>query len=83
YAWGSPGALVKHSYTSVTGFVRPPYSKETTKPKVPKNVNPNAKATVSTATTTTGEAKKPYFKEITRVSYTSFSSDLDDKLEYI
>lgn len=83
YAWGSPGALVKHSYTSVTGFVRPPYSKETTKPKVPSNVKPNAKATVSTATTTTGEAKKPYFKEITRVSYTSFSSDLDDKLEYI
>lgn len=84
YAWGSAAALVKHSYTSVTGFVRPAYSKETNKPKVPHDTNTDAKAHDSTKdVTTTGEAKKPQFKEVTTVKYTNFSSILDKKLEYI
>lgn len=84
YAWGSAAALVKHGYTSVTGFVRPAYSKETSKPKVPSSTKSDSKAHDSTKdVTTTGEAKKPQFKEITKVSYTSFSSSLDKDLEYI
>ncbi|PTK22541.1 glucosaminidase domain-containing protein [Staphylococcus hominis] len=92
YNLGSAAAVVKHSYASITGFVRPAYQKEkretkngpTTKPKVPSDIKPEAKAHNSIkSVTTTGEAKKPNFKEITKVSYTSFASDLDKELEYI
>ncbi|MBE7356737.1 glucosaminidase domain-containing protein [Staphylococcus haemolyticus] len=92
YNWGSAAAYVTHSYTSVTGFVRPAYQKEvrktgtkheTNKPKTPTNVKPEVKPQDSSKdVTSTGEAKKPHFKEIKKVQYTDFQYSLDKELEY-
>lgn len=84
YDWGSAAAYVTHSYTSVTGFVRPAYQPETNKPKTPSDIKPEVKPHDSSKdVTTTGEAKKPGFKEIKKVSYTDFELTLDKELDYI
>ncbi|MCO4326165.1 glucosaminidase domain-containing protein [Staphylococcus agnetis] len=74
---GSPGSLEKHSYYGVTGFVRPPYHPEAivVQPtEVPENDDKPKNDAIQT---------KPSMKEIKKVKYTSFSSILDQKLEYI
>ncbi|HCD3825319.1 TPA: glucosaminidase domain-containing protein [Staphylococcus aureus] len=76
---GSPGRLVRHPYVSVTGFVRPPYSKDTSKPSS-TDTNSASKANDSTIT---GEAKKPQFKEVKTVKYTAYSNVLDKEEHFI
>ncbi|HDE6684079.1 TPA: glucosaminidase domain-containing protein [Staphylococcus aureus] len=76
---GSPGALIRHGYASVTGFVRPPYSKDTSKPSS-TNTSSASKANDSTIT---GEAKKPQFKEVKTVKYTAYSNVLDKEEHFI
>ncbi|NJI03582.1 CHAP domain-containing protein [Staphylococcus agnetis] len=74
---GSPGSLEKHSYYGVTGFVRPPYHPEAivVQPtEVPENDDKPKNDAIQ---------PKPSMKEIKKVQYTSFSSILDQKLEYI
>ncbi|HCX3191071.1 TPA: glucosaminidase domain-containing protein [Staphylococcus aureus] len=75
---GSPGALVKHGYTSVTGFVRPPYTKDNNPVKPP-----NTNGAANSGTTSTGEEKKPQFKEIKTIRYTAYSSILDRENHFI
>ncbi|HFG0344833.1 TPA: N-acetylglucosaminidase, partial [Staphylococcus aureus] len=76
---GSPGALIRHGYASVTGFVRPPYSKDTSKPS---NTNTSS-ASKADDSTITGEAKKPQFKEVKTVKYTAYSNVLDKEEHFI
>ncbi|HHW7852970.1 TPA: glucosaminidase domain-containing protein [Staphylococcus aureus] len=76
---GSPGALIRHGYASVTGFVRPPYSKDTSKPS---NTNTSS-ASKANDSTITGEAKKPQFKEVKTVKYTAYSNVLDKEEHFI
>ncbi|HDJ4657931.1 TPA: glucosaminidase domain-containing protein [Staphylococcus aureus] len=76
---GSPGALIRHGYASVTGFVRPPYSKDTSKPS---NTNTSS-ASKANDSTITGEAKKPKFKEVKTVKYTAYSNVLDKEEHFI
>ncbi|SCT92555.1 mannosyl-glycoprotein endo-beta-N-acetylglucosaminidase [Staphylococcus aureus] len=76
---GSPGALIRHGYASVTGFVRPPYSKDTSKPS---NTNTSS-ASKANDSTITGEAKKPQFKEVKTVKYTAYSNALDKEEHFI
>lgn len=76
---GSPGALIRHGYASVTGFVRPPYSKDTSKPS---NTNTSS-ASKANDSTITGEAKKPQFKEVKTVKYTAYSNVLDKEERFI
>lgn len=76
---GSPGALIRHGYASVTGFVRPPYSKDTSKPS---NTNTSS-ASKANDSTITGEAKKPQFKEVKTVKYTAYSNVLDREEHFI
>ncbi|HHC8713209.1 TPA: glucosaminidase domain-containing protein [Staphylococcus aureus] len=76
---GSPGALIRHGYASVTGFVRPPYSKDTSKPS---NTDTSS-ATKADDLTITGEAKKPQFKEVKTVKYTTYSNVLDKEEHFI
>ncbi|HIH7831712.1 TPA: glucosaminidase domain-containing protein [Staphylococcus aureus] len=76
---GSPGRLVRHPYVSVTGFVRPPYSKDTSKPSS-TDISSASKANDSTIT---GEAKKPQFKEVKTVKYTAYSNVLDKEEHFI
>ncbi|EML6590446.1 glucosaminidase domain-containing protein [Staphylococcus aureus] len=76
---GSPGSLVRHPYVSVTGFVRPPYSKDTSKPSS-TDTSSTSKANDSTIT---GEAKKPQFKEVKTVKYTAYSNVLDKEEHFI
>ncbi len=51
---GSPGRLVRHPYVSVTGFVRPPYSKDTSKP----SSTDTSSASKANDSTITGEAEE-------------------------
>lgn len=76
---GSPGALIRHGYASVTGFVRPPYSKDTSKPS---NTDTSS-ASKADDSTITGEAKKPQFKEVKKVKYTAYSNVLDKEEHFI
>lgn len=76
---GSPGALIRHGYASVTGFVRPPYSKDASKPS---NTNTSS-ASKANDSTITGEAKKPQFKEVKTVKYTAYSNVLDKEEHFI
>lgn len=76
---GSPGALIRHGYASVTGFVRPPYSKDTSKPS---NTDTGS-ASKADDSTITGEAKKPQFKEVKTVKYTAYSNVLDKEEHFI
>lgn len=76
---GSPGALIRHGYASVTGFVRPPYSKDTSKPS---NTDTSS-ASKADGSTITGEAKKPQFKEVKTVKYTAYSNVLDKEEHFI
>lgn len=76
---GSPGALIRHGYASVTGFVRPPYSKDTSKPS---NTDTSS-ASKADDLTITGEAKKPQFKEVKTVKYTAYSNVLDKEEHFI
>lgn len=76
---GSPGRLVRHPYVSVTGFVRPPYSKDTSKPS---NTDTSS-ASKANDSTITGEAKKPQFKEVKTVKYTAYSNVLDKEEHFI
>lgn len=76
---GSPGALIRHGYASVTGFVRPPYSKDTSKPS---NTDTSS-ASKADGSTITGEAKKPQFKEVKTVKYTAYSNVLDREEHFI
>ncbi|HEG7369208.1 TPA: glucosaminidase domain-containing protein [Staphylococcus aureus] len=76
---GSPGALIRHGYASVTGFVRPPYSKDTSKPS---NTDTSSASKADDATIT-GEAKKPQFKEVKTVKYTAYSNVLDKEEHFI
>lgn len=76
---GSPGALIRHGYASVTGFVRPPYSKDTSKPS---NTDTSS-ASKADDSTITGEAKKPQFKEVKTVKYTAYSNVLDKEEHFI
>ncbi|SHD84677.1 glucosaminidase domain-containing protein [Staphylococcus argenteus] len=76
---GSPGALIRHGYASVTGFVRPPYSKDTSKPS---NTDTSS-ASKADDSTITGEAKKPRFKEVKTVKYTAYSNVLDKEEHFI
>jgi mannosyl-glycoprotein endo-beta-N-acetylglucosaminidase len=78
---GSPGAKIKHSYNGISGFVRPPYHAETKKPS--KSSSTPSKPSSDNTPKNTKEQTKPIIKEVTKVSYTSFAYDLDDKLEYI
>ena len=78
---GSPGAKIKHSYNGISGFVRPPYHAETKKPS--KASSTPSKPSSDNTPKNTKEQTKPIIKEVTKVSYTSFAYDLDDKLEYI
>ncbi len=54
----------RHPYVSVTGFVRPPYSKDTSKP----SSTDTSSASKANDSTITGEAKKPQFKEVKTVN---------------
>ncbi|HHW8573739.1 TPA: glucosaminidase domain-containing protein [Staphylococcus aureus] len=76
---GSPGRLIRHPYVSVTGFVRPPYSKDTSKPS---NTDTSS-ASKADDSTITGEAKKPQFKEVKTVKYTAYSNVLDKEEHFI
>ncbi|MCC0990151.1 glucosaminidase domain-containing protein [Staphylococcus aureus] len=76
---GSPGRLVRHPYISVTGFVRPPYSKDTSKP----SSTDTSSASKANDSTITGEAKKPQFKEVKTVKYTAYSNVLDKEEHFI
>ncbi|HCX2554103.1 TPA: glucosaminidase domain-containing protein, partial [Staphylococcus aureus] len=76
---GSPGRLVRHPYVSVTGFVRPPYSKDTSKP----SSTDTSSASKANDSTITGEAKKPQFKEVETVKYTAYSNVLDKEEHFI
>ncbi|MBJ6291840.1 glucosaminidase domain-containing protein [Staphylococcus aureus] len=76
---GSPGRLVRHPYVSVTGFVRPPYSKDTSKP----SSTDTSSASKANDSTITGEAKKPQFKEVKTVKYTAYSNVLDKEDHFI
>ncbi|PZJ85146.1 CHAP domain-containing protein [Staphylococcus aureus] len=76
---GSPGRLVIHPYVSVTGFVRPPYSKDTSKP----SSTDTSSASKANDSTITGEAKKPQFKEVKTVKYTAYSNVLDKEEHFI
>ncbi|MGO5610854.1 CHAP domain-containing protein, partial [Staphylococcus aureus] len=76
---GSPGSLVRHPYVSVTGFVRPPYSKDTSKP----SSTDTSSASKANDSTITGEAKKPQFKEVKTVKYTAYSNVLDREEHFI
>ncbi|CAC5484116.1 mannosyl-glycoprotein endo-beta-N-acetylglucosaminidase [Staphylococcus aureus] len=76
---GSPGRLVRHPYVSVTGFVRPPYSKDTSKP----SSTDTSSASKANDSTITGEAKKPQFKEVKTVKYTAYSNVLDKEEHFI
>ncbi|HBI0900748.1 glucosaminidase domain-containing protein [Staphylococcus aureus] len=76
---GSPGSLVRHPYVSVTGFVRPPYSKDTSKP----SSTDTSSASKANDSTITGEAKKPQFKEVKTVKYTAYSNVLDKEEHFI
>ncbi|MDU5197758.1 MAG: N-acetylglucosaminidase, partial [Enterobacter sichuanensis] len=78
---GSPGSLEKHTYYGISGFVRPPYHAETKKPS--KASSTPSKPSSDNTPKNTKEQTKPIIKEVTKVSYTSFAYDLDDKLEYI
>ncbi|UXU56801.1 glucosaminidase domain-containing protein [Staphylococcus agnetis] len=75
---GSPGSLEKHSYYGVTGFVRPPYHPDPIiQPTPPSPSEPPEKPKNKDVQV------KPKMKEVKKVQYTSFSSILDQKLEYI
>ncbi|HEG7344218.1 TPA: glucosaminidase domain-containing protein [Staphylococcus aureus] len=76
---GSPGRLVRHPYVSVIGFVRPPYSKDTSKP----SSTDTSSASKANDSTITGEAKKPQFKEVKTVKYTAYSNVLDKEEHFI
>ncbi|SBA12064.1 mannosyl-glycoprotein endo-beta-N-acetylglucosaminidase [Staphylococcus aureus] len=76
---GSPGSLVRHPYVSVTGFVRPPYSKDTSKP----SSTDTSSASKANDSTITGEVKKPQFKEVKTVKYTAYSNVLDKEEHFI
>ncbi|HEK6728264.1 TPA: glucosaminidase domain-containing protein [Staphylococcus aureus] len=76
---GSPGRLVRHPYVSVTGFVRPPYSKDTSKP----SSTDTSSASKANDSTITGEANKPQFKEVKTVKYTAYSNVLDKEEHFI
>ncbi|MEI1822856.1 glucosaminidase domain-containing protein [Staphylococcus aureus] len=76
---GSPGALIRHGYASVTGFVRPAYSKDTSRPSNTDTSN----ASIANDTTIIGEAKKPQFKEVKTVKYTAYSNVLDKEEHFI
>lgn len=76
---GSSGRLVRHPYVSVTGFVRPPYSKDTSKP----SSTDTSSASKANDSTITGEAKKPQFKEVKTVKYTAYSNVLDKEEHFI
>ncbi|MGZ1809518.1 glucosaminidase domain-containing protein [Staphylococcus argenteus] len=76
---GSPGRLIRHPYVSITGFVRPPYSKDTSKPS---NTDTSS-ASKADDSTITGEAKKPQFKEVKTVKYTAYSNVLDKEEHFI
>lgn len=76
---GSPGSLVRHPYVSVTGFVRAPYSKDTSKP----SSTDTSSASKANDSTITGEAKKPQFKEVKTVKYTAYSNVLDKEEHFI
>ncbi|HHW5739978.1 TPA: glucosaminidase domain-containing protein [Staphylococcus aureus] len=76
---GSPGSLVRHPYVSVTGFVRTPYSKDTSKP----SSTDTSSASKANDSTITGEAKKPQFKEVKTVKYTAYSNVLDKEEHFI
>lgn len=76
---GSPGRLVRHPYVSVTGFVRPPYSKDTSKP----SSTDTSSASKANDSTITGEAKKTQFKEVKTVKYTAYSNVLDKEEHFI
>ncbi|HHE6820752.1 TPA: glucosaminidase domain-containing protein [Staphylococcus aureus] len=76
---GSPGSLVRYPYVSVTGFVRPPYSKDTSKP----SSTDTSSASKANDSTITGEAKKPQFKEVKTVKYTAYSNVLDKEEHFI
>ncbi len=76
---GSPGRLVRHPYVSVTGFVRPPYSKDTSKP----SSTDTSSASKANDSTITVEAKKPQFKEVKTVKYTAYSNVLDKEEHFI
>ncbi|HGN7228917.1 TPA: glucosaminidase domain-containing protein [Staphylococcus aureus] len=76
---GSPGRLVRHPYVSVTGFVRPPYSKDTSKP----SSTDTSSASKANDSTITGEAKKPQFKEVKTIKYTAYSNVLDKEEHFI
>ncbi|HCY1750803.1 TPA: glucosaminidase domain-containing protein [Staphylococcus aureus] len=76
---GSPGSLVRHPYVSVRGFVRPPYSKDTSKP----SSTDTSSASKANDSTITGEAKKPQFKEVKTVKYTAYSNVLDKEEHFI
>ncbi|MEC6467113.1 glucosaminidase domain-containing protein [Staphylococcus aureus] len=76
---GSPGRLVRHPYVSVTGFVRPPYSKDISK----SSSTDTSSASKANDSTITGEAKKPQFKEVKTVKYTAYSNVLDKEEHFI
>ena len=80
---GSAATLVKHTYGSTYGFVRPAYQPEVKPSKKPKPNNPSNNTPNNTTSKNTKEDVKPSMKKITKVSYTSFASDLDKELEYI
>ena len=70
---GSPGAKIPHTYYGISCFIRPPYHSS-------KNEeNKDDKVDVKT----TAKDDKPKYKNVTKVSYTSFSDNLDRELEYI
>ncbi|RIL72716.1 CHAP domain-containing protein [Staphylococcus devriesei] len=85
---GSPGAIVKHTYYGISGFVRPPYQpekktsepkKDTPKPTTPKPTVPSTSPTIDKNTT---PETKPTTKKVKKVEYTDFLLTLDKQLEY-
>ncbi len=79
--YGTEGRRIKHNYTAVQCFIRPPYKQEpnhNTKP-APGTPKPSQN----------GHDNKPVqeapekWKNIKKVEYTLFSSVLDQKLQYI
>ncbi|MFI3131191.1 glucosaminidase domain-containing protein [Mammaliicoccus sciuri] len=65
---GSPAAKVKHSYTGVTHFIRPPYKQE-------ENHNTEPRPVVDPAPNKPAEDTKPISKIVTRIKYTVLNKD--------
>ena len=91
---GSPGAKINHTYNGLLAFVRPAYQAEfkpkpdtkpspTPKPDTKPSPTPKSSDTKTETTKNMKEDTKPITKKVTKVSYTSFASDLDKELEYI